>query len=84
MQVTTATCAGEVTGRATPLVTITGAVIAGSPVALNVAVALDDTPALYAPKLAAAINANGAIAALYEAASNGANVVLTAMISRRQ
>ena len=80
LQVTTATCVGEVTGAGNALVTVTGAGIAGSPVALNVAVALDDTPALYAPKLAAAINANGAIAALYEAASNGANVVLTALM----
>jgi hypothetical protein len=53
--------------------------IAGSPVVLAVAVADGDTPAVYAPKIAAAINANGAIAALYAATSSGSQVILTAI-----
>jgi len=79
VQVTTATCAGVVEDAGNAAVTITGALIAGSPVVLAVAVAADDTPALYAPKIAAAINLNAAIAALYVASSIGATVILTAI-----
>ena len=78
-QVTTATCAGTVTDAGNAAVTVTGVGIAGSPVVLAVAVADGDTPAVYAPKIAAAINANGAIAALYAATSSGSQVILTAI-----
>jgi hypothetical protein len=78
-QVTTATCAGEVTEAGNAAVTVTGAGIAGSPVAVPVAVAVDDTPTLYAAKIAAAINLNAAIAALYVASSSGTKVILTAI-----
>ena len=78
-QVTTATCAGEVTEAGNAAVTVTGAGIAGSPVAVPVAVAVDDTPTLYAAKIAAAINLNAAIAALYVTSSSGTKVILTAI-----
>jgi hypothetical protein len=78
-QVTTATFVGTVTASGNAAVTVTGAVIAGSPVALAVAVLDGDTPALYAPKVAAAINANAAIAQFYVATSAGATVILTAI-----
>jgi len=78
LQVNTATCVGTVTGAGNAAVTVTGALIAGSPVVLAVAVADGDTPAVYAPKIAAAINANAAIAAMYTATSAGATVILTA------
>jgi len=77
LQVETATVAGTITtgGNATVTVTCTG--LAGSPLAVSVAVALNDTASMVAKKMIAALEANTAISALFYAGGTGATVTLT-------
>ena len=79
LQVTTTPIVGTITQSGNATVTITGAGIAGSPVAVSVPVLLNDTTTQSAAKMAAAINANAAIAAMYTATSSVANLILTAL-----
>lgn len=76
-QVETATVVGTITtsGNATFTVTSTG--VTGSPVAVTVAVLINDTAYDVARKARAAIGANSAITALYHVGGSGAEVVLT-------
>ena len=60
-QVETATAVGTITTSGNATVVVTGAGIAGSPVTLSVPVLSGDTPAQWAEKVTAAINANSAI-----------------------
>lgn len=79
-QVETATvvAASGATSNGNLAVTVTGARITGSPVALSVALTTaDNTAALVASKIRAALTANAAIAAVYTVGGTGANVVLT-------
>lgn len=78
-QVETAQIVGTITLGGNATVTVTGAGITGSPVAVSVAVALNDTATQSAAKMAAALNANAAIAALYVSTSNVADLLLTAI-----
>lgn len=80
-QVETAVIVGTITTAGNATLTVTGAGITGSPIALSVALALDDTATLAAAKMAVALNANAAISALYVASSSGANLLLTAIKS---
>lgn len=79
-QVETATvvAASGATSNGNLAVTVTGARITGSPVAVSVALTTaDNTAALVATKIRAALTANTAIAAVYTVGGTGANVVLT-------
>lgn len=77
LQVETATAAGIITGSGNLTVTVTGAALTGSPIALSVAVLNNDTPAQWAEKVKVALNANGVISALYTATRSGNDIILT-------
>lgn len=77
LQIETATVVGTITTAGNATVTVTGSGITGSPVALSVAVALDDTASGIATKIRAAIAANAAISALYTVGGTAGAVVLT-------
>lgn len=77
IQVETATAAGTITGSGNLTVTVTGAALTGSPIALSVAVISGDTPAQWAEKVKDALNANGVISALYTATRSSNNIILT-------
>jgi len=79
-QVETATvvAASGATSNGNLAVTVTGARITGSPVAVSVALTTaDNTAALVASKIRAALTANAAIAAVYTVGGTGADVTLT-------
>lgn len=79
-QVETATvvAASGATSNGNLAVTVTGARITGSPVAVSVALTTaDNTASLVATKIRAALTANTAIAAVYTVGGTGANVTLT-------
>lgn len=81
-QVETATIVGTITGTGNATVTITGAGITGSPVAVSVPVVLGDTPTIVALKTANAINLNTSVSAIYNAVNSGATVILTRIIPK--
>jgi hypothetical protein len=76
-QVETATAAGTITlaGDATVVVTATG--MAGSPLTLNVPVALNDTAAQWAAKVRTALAANVTIAARFDVSGTSTAIILT-------
>ena len=76
-QVETATVVGTITGSGDATFTITSTGMAGTPLAISVAVLEDDTAYDVARKARAAIGANAAITALYHVGGSGAEVVLT-------
>jgi len=76
-QVETATVVGTITTTGDATFTVTSTGVAGTPVAVTVAVVEDDTPSMVAAKARAAISANAAITALYHVGGSGAEVVLT-------
>jgi autotransporter-associated beta strand protein len=78
-QVETATAAGTITAAGDVLVTVTGAGIAGSPLDIPVAVALNDAPAAWASKVANALAAVPAVSSLYNVTNNAAGIILTAV-----
>ena len=80
-QVATATIVGTVTLAGNATFTLTSALVTGSPLAIPVAVALDDTAKIVAAKAAAVFNATAAVSAHYVATSDGANLILTAIKS---
>lgn len=77
-QVETATVVGTITGAGNATFTITSALVTGSPLAVSVAVLVDDTATIVATKAAVALNANAAVSTHYTATSNGADLILTA------
>lgn len=77
LQVETAVVVGTITLGGNATFTVTAAGVTGSPVAVSVAVLLNDTATQVAAKAATAINANAAVAALYTASSNAADLILT-------
>src|SRR5688500_8420239 len=77
-QVETAVIVGTITGPGNATFTITSALVAGSPLAVSVAVLVDDTPTIVATKAAVTLNANAAISAHFTATSNAENLILTA------
>jgi hypothetical protein len=80
-QVETATIVGTITLAGDATFTITAAGMAGSPLAVSVPVALNDTATIVATKAAAVLNATAAVTALYTASSVGADLKLTAIKS---
>lgn len=77
-QVETAVIVGTITGDGNATFTITSALVTGSPLAVSVAVLVDDTPAVVAGKAAVALNANAAIGAHFVATADAENLILTA------
>lgn len=77
-QVETAAIVGTITLDGDAALTITSALVTGSPLAVSVAVLEDDTATLVAAKAAAALNATAAVSAHYTASSSVANLILTA------
>lgn len=77
----TATVVGTITTGGNASVVVTAAGMAGSPITLSVAVALNDTDAQVATKIRAALNANAVIAAFFTISGTGADVILTANVS---
>lgn len=77
-QVETATIVGTITGAGDATFTITSALVTGSPLAVSVAVAVDDTATIVAGKAAVTLNATAAVSAHFTATTNGADLILTA------
>lgn len=77
-QVETAAIVGTITLAGDAELTITSALVTGSPLAVSVAVALNDTATIVAAKAAVALNATAAISAHYVASSLVADLKLTA------
>lgn len=78
-QVETAVIVGTITGSGNATFTITSALVTGSPLAVSVAVLVDDTPTLVASKAAATLNATAAVSAHFVASSSAENLILTAI-----
>jgi hypothetical protein len=76
-QVETATAAGTITGAGNAAVVITATGMAGSPLTLNVPVALNDTAAQWAAKVRTALAANATIAAGFTISGASASIILT-------
>lgn len=77
-QVETAAIVGTITGSGNATFTITSALVTGSPLAVSVAVLVDDTATIVATKAAVTLNANAAVSAHYTATSLVADLILTA------
>jgi hypothetical protein len=77
-QVETAVIVGTITGSGNATLTITSGLVAGSPLAVPVAVLENDTPTIVATKAVTALNANAAISAHFTASSDAENLILTA------
>ena len=77
-QVETAVIVGTITLAGNATFTITSGLVTGSPLAVSVAVALDDTATLVAAKAAVTLNANAAVSAHFTASSSVADLILTA------
>lgn len=81
LQVETATVVGTITQVGNATFTVTGAGITGSPLAVSVAVAVNDTADIVAAKAVVAINNTAAINVLYTARAEGALVILTRILA---
>jgi len=80
-QVVVAQCVGTITTAGNVTVTITGAGIAGSPLAISVAVLLGDTAAMWAQKVRLALAANATINALFAVSpALDASITLTRIV----
>lgn len=77
-QVETATVVGTITQSGNATFTITSALVTGSPLAVSVAVLVDDTAEVVAGKAAVTLNATTAVSAHFTSTANGANLILTA------
>lgn len=80
-QVETAVIVGTITGSGNATFTITSALVTGSPLAVSVAVLVDDTPTIVATKAATTLNATAAVSAHFTATSDAENLILTAIKS---
>lgn len=81
-QVETAVIVGTITTAGNATLTLTAAGMTGSPIALSVALALDDDASDIATKFRAALQANAVIAAYFTIGGTDENVVLTRKESR--
>lgn len=77
-QVESAPIVGTITLAGDATFTITSAIVAGSPLDVSVAVALDDTATIVATKAAAVLNANAAVSAHFTASTSTNTLILTA------
>lgn len=76
-QVETVSVVGTITLAGDATFTVTAAGMAGSPIAVSVAVALNDTATQVATKAAAAMNLNAVVAAFFTITSDAADVIFT-------
>ena len=76
-QVETATALGTISTAGNAAVVITGDGIVGSPLTVNVAVALNDTAATWAGKVRTALDATAAVANLYTVGGSTTAITLT-------
>ncbi len=76
-QVETATAAGTITTAGNVGVTVTGALVTGSPLTVNVAAALNDSAATWAGKVRTALLALPAITTNYVVEGSGTAIILT-------
>ena len=76
-QVETATVVGTITGDGDATFTITSTGMAGTPLAISVAVLENDTAYVVASKARVTIGATAAVTAMYHVGGSGAEVVLT-------
>jgi hypothetical protein len=74
------TTAGVAPGTGNALVTVTGAGITGSPLAVNVPVVAGDTAATWAGKVRTALSALSAITSLYTVGGAGTSITLTKIV----
>jgi hypothetical protein len=81
-QYETATAAGTITGDGNATVTVTGAGITGSPLAVSVAVLNGDTAAVWGNKVKVQLLATPAITALYDVLGYNASIALRAKTAR--
>jgi len=79
-QVKTATAVGTITLAGNAVVTVTAAGMTGSPKAYNVPVLLNDTAVQCAAKVVDVLNADAAFTAMFTAAVNGADIVVSRII----
>lgn len=80
-QVETAVVVGTITLAGNATVTVTAAGMTGSPKAISVAVALNDTDAQVAAKIRTALAADADVSAMFTVGGTGANVTLTRLES---
>jgi hypothetical protein len=80
-QVDTATAVGTLTGSGDIAVTVTGALVAGSPLAVNVPAVLGDTAAVWAGKVRAALAALPAITNDYTVTGSGSAIVIATKVN---
>jgi hypothetical protein len=80
-QVETAEAVGSISTSGNMTVTVTAAGMTGSPIATTVAVALNDTPDMWAEKVRAALALVANITALFHVGGSGAQIVLTRKIA---
>jgi hypothetical protein len=78
-QVETAVVVGTISGAGNATFTMTKSGLTGTPLAVSVAVLLNDTADTVATKAAAALNANGNFSAVLRAEANGARVIVTCL-----
>jgi hypothetical protein len=76
-QVETATAAGTISQAGNATVIVTAAGMTGTPKTISVAVALNDTPAVWAGKVRAALALDAAVTALYEVGGATTAIKLT-------
>ena len=76
-QVETATAVGTVTTAGDATITVTAAGLTGSPLAISVAVALNDTPTLWAAKVRTALAADAAVGAMFYISGATDAIILT-------
>lgn len=76
-QVESTTVVATITGAGTAVVTVTGAYISGSPIALNITVILSDTSSTIGEKIRTALKGNTAITNQYRVGGSGADITLT-------
>lgn len=81
-QVETAVVVGTITVAGNATLTVTAAGMAGSPIALSVALEVDDDASAIATKFRAALQANAVIAAYFTIGGADENVMLTRKESR--
>lgn len=77
IQVETFTAAGDITASGNITLTVTAPGVTGSPVAVTVAVAEDDTPVVWAGKARTALAANAAIGKIWQVGGKGVDITLT-------
>ena len=80
-QIETGTVAGTISGAGDVLVTVTATGLIGSPIAVNVAVLVGDSPEVVAGKIRVALAAHPLIGTFFDVAGTGDQVILTTRVN---